>query len=76
MSSRLTSDDVCRIGFDIAVPFLPYGEQWRRSRKWIQTSFVDQAALVRLRPLQSRVTTELLRQLARDPENFVVHIRQ
>lgn len=65
-----------RIGFDVAVPFLPYGEQWRRSRKWIQASFVDQAALVRWQPMQREVTTELLSRLAQTPEDFVVHIRQ
>ncbi|EPT01022.1 hypothetical protein FOMPIDRAFT_1121512 [Fomitopsis schrenkii] len=63
------------IGFDVAVPFLPYGEQWRRSRKWIQASFVDQAALVRWQPMQREVTTELLSRLAQTPEDFVVHIR-
>lgn len=58
------------------LPFLPYGEKWRRGRKWIQVNFVDQAALVRWQLIQRKVTTELLSRLAKTPEDFIVHIEQ
>ncbi|KZT70836.1 cytochrome P450 [Daedalea quercina L-15889] len=64
------------IGFDVTTPFLCYGEQWRRHRKWIQAGYVDQAAVARLRPFQRRGTTMLLARLVQYPEDFDDHVKR
>nr|QPL17769.1 cytochrome P450 [Wolfiporia cocos] len=64
------------IQFEPNVTIMPYGDQWRLHRKWIQASFQDRAALQSYEPIQARETNRLLRALIESPGDFTAHLKR
>ncbi|KAF8513280.1 cytochrome P450 [Gautieria morchelliformis] len=62
------------MGFGWAMPFIRYGEVWRRSRALMHKKF-HPAAVTEYLPIQAKHTRRLLRRLCESPDNFVDHIR-
>ncbi|PIL26517.1 cytochrome P450 [Ganoderma sinense ZZ0214-1] len=48
------------MGWDSVINNLPYGERFRKHRKWLQDAFTSKAALMSYRPIQRRETYTLL----------------
>lgn len=59
-SSRESSSHMARIGFTNNVTILPYGDQWRRQRRWFQNGFQSAAALTQYEPLQQYESVRML----------------
>ncbi|KZT12937.1 cytochrome P450 [Laetiporus sulphureus 93-53] len=55
---------------------MPYGDEWRRQRKWAQTTFQARGTLETYRPLQQREVRSMLSSLIQAPENFAKHINR
>ncbi|KZT03202.1 cytochrome P450 [Laetiporus sulphureus 93-53] len=53
---------------------MPYGDEWRRQRKWAQTTVQARSTLESYRPLQQREVRSMLSDLIQAPENFAEHI--
>lgn len=62
------------MGWDSVINNLPYGERFRKHRKWLQDAFTSKAALMSYRPIQRRETYTLLAGLCDSPEFFMDHI--
>ncbi|KAI0772736.1 CyP450 monooxygenase [Trametes elegans] len=61
-------------GWDWALPVMPYGPWWRKSRKTFH-EFYNAGAVARYRPIQEEAVRRFLLRLARDPHQFPEHIR-
>lgn len=55
---------------------MPYGDKWRRHRKWYQASLETKDALDIYRPLQMRETAVLLTELIQTPDRLFAHIKR
>ncbi|KZT03209.1 cytochrome P450 [Laetiporus sulphureus 93-53] len=64
------------LGFDTNPVLLPYGDQWRMHRKWLQALLQDKNALESYRPIQEREIRRLLAALVQTPDEFASHIRR
>ncbi|KZT12638.1 cytochrome P450 [Laetiporus sulphureus 93-53] len=64
------------LGLGIITPLLPYGAQWRRHRKWMQTALLDKRALDSYREMQIKQVRRLLWELIQSPEDFETHIKR
>ncbi|TBU39014.1 cytochrome P450 [Dichomitus squalens] len=62
------------MGWDSVLNNLPYGERFRKQRKWLHDAFLSKDALVNYRPIQRRETYTLLSELCDKPELFMDHI--
>ena len=62
------------MGWDSVLNNLPYGERFRKHRKWIQDAFLCKEALMNYRLIQRRETYTLLSGLCDTPELFMDHI--
>ena len=62
------------MGWDNIVNSLPYGERFRKHRKWLQDAFASKDALIGYRPIQRRETYTLLSGLCDQPDLFMDHI--
>ncbi|OSX58584.1 hypothetical protein POSPLADRAFT_1153082 [Postia placenta MAD-698-R-SB12] len=64
------------VGWYPATPFLTYGDQWRRHRRWIHMWYSEKASLLKLRPILRKETLTLLLQLIETPQDLSQHIRR
>lgn len=64
------------MGFDLAMSIMPYGDRWRRHRKWFAAAFLDKKALESYVPIQQRETYKLLAGLLESPDAYHAHIRR
>ncbi|KAI0776600.1 cytochrome P450 [Trametes elegans] len=62
------------MGWDNVLNNLPYGERFRKHRKWLQDAFVSKDMLVAYRPIQRREMYGLLSGLCESPELLFDHI--
>ncbi|KAF8501281.1 cytochrome P450 [Hysterangium stoloniferum] len=62
------------MGFDWGVPFMPYGDWWRRHRQIIQRK-MSSNFLATCHPIQLKHTQQLLARLNASPLKFVEHAR-
>ncbi|KZT10970.1 cytochrome P450 monooxygenase [Laetiporus sulphureus 93-53] len=54
---------------------LPYGELWRRHRRWLQAAVLDKNMLDSYRPLERREIIRLLNGLIQTPDDFSSHLK-
>lgn len=64
------------MGWDSVINNLPYGDRFRKHRKWLLDAFQSKANLVGYYPIQRRETYTLLSGLCESPELFVDHIKR
>lgn len=57
-----------------ALPPMPYGERFRKHRRWMHDAVGSRERLAALRTMQLRGTRILLRNLLRTPGRFVEHL--
>ncbi|PIL26282.1 hypothetical protein GSI_12038 [Ganoderma sinense ZZ0214-1] len=62
------------IGHDLSLPFLRYGERFRKHRRWMHDAVGSKASLLKYRPMQIREAHLLLRNLLETPDNFIEHL--
>ncbi|TFK48071.1 cytochrome P450 [Heliocybe sulcata] len=62
------------MGWDFNFAFMPYGKQWRKSRRIFHQHF-NRPAVSRYRSVISQKTRRLLSSLLTEPEDFLQHIR-
>ncbi|EPT06129.1 hypothetical protein FOMPIDRAFT_1154892 [Fomitopsis schrenkii] len=67
---------VAEMGFDLAMSIMPYGDQWRRHRKWFAAAFLNKKALESYVPIQRREAYKLLAGLLESPGACHAHIRR
>ena len=63
-----------RIGHELSLPFLRYGERFRKHRRWMHDAVGSKGSLLKYRPIQVREAHLLLRNLLETPDNFIEHI--
>ena len=59
----------------LTLPFLPYGERWRRQRRLMQKYF-DANVVHQFRPLEEYEVGRLLNRLLLKPETFQRSVRR
>ncbi|KAI0363937.1 cytochrome P450 [Pilatotrama ljubarskyi] len=64
------------MGWDNVITHMPYGERFRKHRRWMQDGFQSKAALLGYRPIQRRETYTFLSGLLESPADFVNHIHR
>ncbi|KAI0655744.1 cytochrome P450 [Cubamyces menziesii] len=64
------------MGWDSVLNNLPYGDRFRKHRKWLQDAFVSKPMLAAYQPIQRRETYTLLSGLCDTPELFMDHIKR
>ncbi|TFK84485.1 cytochrome P450 [Polyporus arcularius HHB13444] len=64
------------MGWDSVLNNLPYGERFRKHRKWLQDAFASKAVVMGYRPIQRRETYMLLSGLCDSPEHFMDHLKR
>ncbi|KAH9856113.1 cytochrome P450 [Lenzites betulinus] len=64
------------MGWDSVLNNLPYGERFRKHRKWLQDAFASKGVVATYRPIQRRETYTLLSGLCEQPELFMEHIKR
>jgi len=62
--------------FSPNMPLLPYNDEWRRQRRWIQASLLDKAKLDNYRPIQQREIIRMLAGILKTPDEFASLIRR
>ena len=65
----------CRMGWDFAAPFMPYGAWWKKHRRAFQEYF-HANELNKYIPIQKREVHTFLRRLLVTPDDFINHIHQ
>jgi len=55
---------------------MPFGEQWRRQRKWFQGALETKSMLEGYQSLQRRESLRLLSELIQTPAQFLLHIKR
>ena len=65
----------CRMGWGIALTFLPYGPWWRKHRRSFHEYF-HRNAVTKYHPIQRQEVQAFLRRLLVTPDNLFHHIRQ
>ncbi|EMD36387.1 hypothetical protein CERSUDRAFT_138007, partial [Gelatoporia subvermispora B] len=63
------------IGFGWSLPIIPYGKDWRLSRKMFMHLFQPNAVR-QWRFIEKEEANELLRRLLHDPDSFCTHLRR
>lgn len=61
-----------RMGWDFALAFTRYGDDWHRRRRMFQQTFKRDASL-NYHPIQTRKIHEMLQSLLETPEDFNMH---
>nr|ANC28042.1 cytochrome P450 [Polyporus umbellatus] len=64
------------MGWDSVLNNLPYGERFRKHRKWLQDALASKPVLTSYQPIQRRETYTLLSGLCDSPELFMDHIKR
>ncbi|KAI0338581.1 cytochrome P450 [Trametopsis cervina] len=64
------------MGWDCVVTHFPYGERFRKHRKWIQAGFQEKNALEGYRHIQHREACTLLLGLIDNPAEYESHIKR
>lgn len=62
------------MGWDFALPFMRYGDNWRRHRRIFHQKFRPEAAIT-FRPIQMRNVHHLLCRLTENPDDFMDCLR-
>ena len=65
----------CRMKWDFAMPFMPYGIMWRKQRRLFHEKFQPNMVSNYL-PIQRRKVLDFLYQLLVTPDNLYPHIQQ
>ncbi|KZT03203.1 cytochrome P450 [Laetiporus sulphureus 93-53] len=55
---------------------MPYGDRWRRHRKWYQGSLQARVSLNAFQPVQEREAKIFLQSMLKTPKEFVAHINR
>ena len=63
------------MGWDFAISFMQYGEEWKKCRRPFQEHF-RATEIYKHMPTQRREIHTFLRRLLSTPEDFVHHIQQ
>ena len=61
------------MGWEKVLNLLPYGDEFRRQRKWVQDAFQTKKSLQNYQALQRRAVIELLNRLVDRPDSFSEH---
>ncbi|KZT69378.1 cytochrome P450 [Daedalea quercina L-15889] len=64
------------VGWTGNVALAPYGETWRRWRKWFQKGFIARTAANSYHPIQCREVRRLLYDLLQKPDDFVFALKR
>ncbi|KAI0705960.1 cytochrome P450 [Cerioporus squamosus] len=64
------------MGWDNVVTHMPYGDRFRKHRRWMHDNFQTRPALHGYRPIQQRETYTLLSGLLETPGDFLSHINR
>ncbi|KAH9936920.1 cytochrome P450 [Amylocystis lapponica] len=64
------------IGYDSSIVFFPYGERFRRHRRWIHDALEGKDKLQTIRALQRREAYNLLSGLMQTPHAFRTHLQR
>ncbi|OBZ74506.1 O-methylsterigmatocystin oxidoreductase [Grifola frondosa] len=64
------------MGWDSVITHMPYGDRFRKHRKWIQDAFQYKRAVMSYRRIHFRETYTLLTGLLQKPEDFMAHIKR
>ncbi|KAI0640925.1 cytochrome P450 [Trametes meyenii] len=62
------------MGWDSVLNNIPYGERFRKHRKWLHDAFGPKEVLAAYVPIQRRETYTLLANLCETPEHFMEHL--
>lgn len=62
------------MGWDFALAFIRYGDDWRRRRRIFQQTFKKNASL-KYHPIQTRKIHKMLQSLLETPEDFIMHYK-
>ena len=65
-----------RMGWDNVITHMPYGDRFRKHRRWMHDHFQTKTALEGYRPIQRRETYTLLSGLLESPAAFLSHINR
>jgi hypothetical protein len=74
-SDILTTFYPSRIGWKWALPLVPYGETFKRHRKYLQQYF-SKPRLPKYYSIQKEEAHRLLNNILEDPENYRSHIQR
>ena len=66
----------CSIGYGSSIVFFPYGERFRKHRKWIHDSLEGKGSAQMIQPLQRREAYIMLAGMVQDPDAFMTHIKR
>ncbi|EIW56861.1 cytochrome P450 [Trametes versicolor FP-101664 SS1] len=64
------------MGWDNVITHLPYGDRFRKHRRWMHDNFQSKAALLGYRPVQRRETYTMLAGLLESPVEFIEHVHR
>ncbi|THH28084.1 hypothetical protein EUX98_g6101 [Antrodiella citrinella] len=61
------------LGLGDTLPLIPYGDKFRRYRRWFHDAFLAQGVLVNYRPLMRRELSAMLKSLITHPNAYETH---
>ncbi|KAI0692349.1 cytochrome P450 [Cerioporus squamosus] len=64
------------MGWDSVINMMPYGDRFRRHRKWLQDALMPKSVLLSYRPMQRRETYTFLAGLCETPDRVNDHIKR
>lgn len=64
------------MGWDNVITHLPYGDRFRKHRRWMHDNFQSKDALLGYRPVQRRETYTMLAGLLESPVEFIEHVHR
>lgn len=64
------------MGMENDMVLMPYGDKWRRYRRWVQDIIQNKHNVIDLPALQRRETLTLLAGLVQTPDAFTLHIKR
>ena len=62
--------------WDSVINMMPYGDRFRKHRKWLQDALIPKTVLLSYRPMQRRETCTFLAGLCDTPERVNDHIKR
>ena len=62
--------------WDSVINMMPYGDRFRKHRKWLQDALIPKSVLLSYRPMQRRETYTFLAGLCDTPERVNDHIKR
>ena len=55
---------------------MPYGDQWRRHRRWFQKNLLTRNTLKTYESLQNEKARLLIKEMIETPENTLTHLKR